>query len=549
MSVLEVRDLAVDYVGGRGSLRAVDGIDLVIEPGQLVALVGETGSGKTTAALAAIGLLPKAARQVRGTVQIASQDITGWSRKRLQALHGAEIGLVPQDPTSSLDPLKTIGWQVAEALRIHGRGRGRGRGSEVDDEARALLVRVGLLDVDRVFRSYPHQLSGGQRQRALIAGAIALRPSLIVADESTSALDVTVQRRVLDLLDDLRREEGTGILFVTHDLAVAAERADHIVVLRHGQVQDAGPAHRILGGETSDYTKQLIANAPALRRASFRERPIGAGEGSGSGTGAGTNSPAIIVRDLEKVFGGAGEVHAVRGASFEVPTGTTHAIVGESGSGKSTIARLILGLEQPSAGSVTVGGTDTGVLTDRARLREFRGHVQLVYQSPFASLNPSLSIIKTVAEPLRNFGIASGREARAHAAALLERMSLPAELHDRRPHELSGGQRQRVAIARALAPDPEVVVLDEPVSALDVSVQAQILELLDELQRERGLTYVFISHDLSVVRQISDTVTVLRDGVVQETGTTREIFSEPRSEYTRDLLRAIPHVDPSLVRG
>ena len=531
MTALDVRDLAVAYDTSRGRVVAVDGLDLRIEPGEAVALVGETGSGKTTAALTSIGLLPRGAVRLRGTVALGGQDITGWSPRRLQGILGRSVGLIPQDPTASLDPLKTVGWQIGEVLRIHGE---RDRGV-VAREVATLLERVGLADSARIARAYPHELSGGQRQRVLIAGAIALRPGLLVADESTSALDVTVQRRVLDLLDDLRREDGSGILFVTHDLAVAAERADRVVVLEGGRVQDTGPVRVVLGGSASAYTRKLVSNAPALQAPRFREVPAASDE-----------PPVIAVDGLVKHFPGRqgrADVLAVDDVSFRVARGTTHAIVGESGSGKSTVARITLGLETSTEGSVEVAGTVVAGLRGR-ELRSFRRRAQLVYQSPYASLNPSLSILDTVAEPLRRFGLASSAEAKRAAADLLERVALRSALHDRRPRELSGGQRQRVAIARALAPSPDVLVLDEPVSALDVTVQAQILELLDELQRERGLTYLFISHDLAVVRRISDTVTVLAQGRVQETGTTRDVFERPASAYTRALLHAIPR--PSL---
>jgi len=534
-AVLDVRDLAVAYETRRGRVIAVDGIDIRIEPGEAVALVGETGSGKTTAALASIGLLPHGAVRLRGTVRLGGQDITGWSPRRLERILGRDVGLVPQDPTASLDPLKTVGWQIGEVLRIHGE-RDRTR---IAREVEGLLERVGLADTARIARSYPHELSGGQRQRVLIAGAIALRPGLIVADESTSALDVTVQRTVLDLLDDLRTEDRSGLLFVTHDLAVAAERADRIIVLEGGAVQDAGDVRAVLGGgghRAAPYTQRLIADAPALQPARFREAPPVTGE-----------PPAIEVTGLAKVFTGhrgRPGVRALEDVSFTVARGTTHAIVGESGSGKSTVARIALGLEAPSAGSVRVAGTDASGADGRglrgAELRRFRRSVQLVYQSPYASLNPSLSILATVAEPLRRFGGLSHPEARREAGELLERVALAPALHDRRPRELSGGQRQRVAIARALAPRPEVLVLDEPVSALDVTVQAQILTLLGDLQREFALTYLFISHDLAVVRQISDTVTVLARGRVEETGTARDVFERPQSAYTVALLDAIP---------
>jgi len=530
MSVLDVRDLVVGYETRRGRVIAVDGVDLRIEPGETVALVGETGSGKTTAALASIGLLPQGARLLRGSVQLGRTDITHLRGRRLERLLGREVGLIPQDPTASLDPLKPIGWQIGEVLRIHGE-RSRSR---IDGEVHTLLERVGLADAERIARSYPHELSGGQRQRALIAGAIALRPALIVADESTSALDVTVQRKVLDLIDEIRREDGSGVLLVTHDLGVAAERADRIVVLRHGVVEDAGEIDVILGGRAGDYTRGLVANAPALNLPEFRPVP----------PEASPTAPEIAVDGLVKRFGahrGKAAVVAADHVSFAVAPGTTHAIVGESGSGKSTIARILMGFETATGGRATVAGHEVTSLP-REESRSFRRAVQYVYQSPYASLDPAMSVLDIVAEPIVRFGLAPRREARTRAAELLDRVALDARYHDRRPRELSGGQRQRVAIARALAPEPRVLILDEPVSALDVTVQAQILDLLEELQRERGLTYVFISHDLAVVRRLADTVTVLRRGEAVEQGPVRGVFEAPQHEYTRALLDAIPRV-------
>jgi peptide/nickel transport system ATP-binding protein len=530
--VLEIRDLAVQYRTRRGgTFRAVDGVDLEVGPGEMVAIVGETGSGKTTAAMSVLGLLAANGRIDRGRITVEGVDVTRLSARQIQRIRGDRIGLIPQDPGTSLDPLRKIGWQVGESLRIHGERDT----AAIDARVRELLERVGLPG-DRVADAYPHELSGGMRQRVLIASALALRPPLLIADEPTSALDVTVQRRILDFLDELRAEDGCGILFVTHDLGVAAERADRIVVMKDGRVEDAGPVAQVLGSPTSDYTRRLLRNAPALNPVTFRVPPARSADADH------TEPPAIEVRDLARHFGGrrGGDgVQAVDGVSFTVPKGTTHALVGESGSGKSTTARIIVGYETADSGSVIVDGIDATALRGEAR-RQFRRRIQYVHQNPFGSLDPRMTILDIVAEPLRNYGEGDRRSRRAAAAEMLDRVALGAAVHTRRPRELSGGQRQRVAIARALILEPSTVVLDEPVSALDVSVQAQILDLLDGLQRELGLSYLFISHDLDVVRQVADTVTVLRAGRVEEAGPTRRIFENPESDYARELLDAIP---------
>ena len=457
VSLLEIRDLVIDY-GTRGgrSHTAVDGVSLTVEPGELVAIVGETGSGKTTTALSVLGLLAPNARIRGGKILLGGTEIQGWSRRRLETVRGARVGLVPQDPGSSLDPLKTIGWQVGEALRIHGETDRAVVAARVD----ALLTRVGL-PAERVSRAYPHELSGGMRQRVLIAAALALQPQLLIADEPTSALDVTVQRRILDLLDELRAEDGRGILFVTHDLGVAAERADRIIVMKDGRVQDHGPVARVLDRPAGGYTRRLLDNAPSLSERVFRDAPAAADTDAAG--------PAVRVEGLRKEFRrSSSSVLAVDDVSFAVAGGTTHAIVGESGSGKSTTARILVGFERADAGTVTVAGHDVARLRGEER-RQFRRTVQLVYQNPFASLNPRMPILDIVSEPLRNFGLGGRGQRRARAAALLDRVALPSALHGRRPRELSGGQRQRVAIARALVLDPAIVVLDEPVSALDVT--------------------------------------------------------------------------------
>ncbi|MFJ6427079.1 dipeptide ABC transporter ATP-binding protein [Microbacterium maritypicum] len=531
MSVLAATDLRISY-GGR---EVVHGISFEIEEGETLALVGESGSGKSTTAHALLGLLPAGGKVDGGTVALGDLDISGWTDRALRGIRGAEIGLVPQDPTTSLDPVRTIGAQVEEILRLHGHRDRRSRRARAIE----LLDRVGIDDPDLRARQYPHELSGGMRQRVLIATAIALQPRLLIADEPTSALDATVQRKVLDLLDELQREEGTSILLVTHDLGVAADRAERLVVLKDGRIVEQGPSAAVLAAPSDPYTRQLLADAPAFTTG-FR-RPEAPPFLRDAAAVAAENPYAIVAEGLVKEFRVAGRerFRAVDDVSFRVRRGTTHALVGESGSGKTTTARLVTRFHQPDAGTIEVDGEDV-THAKREQLRALRRRVQLVYQNPFASLDPRQHIIDIVAEPLQNFRVGSSAERRERALALLDRVSLPADVARRTPRELSGGQRQRVAIARALAIDPEVVVLDEAVSALDVTVQARILELLTSLQSELGLTYLFISHDLAVVRRISHTVSVMRRGRIVEEGQTEELFRDPQHDYTRELLAAVP---------
>jgi len=525
--VLALEDVSIAYSSGTQSQRVVHNVSFLIYPGEVVALVGESGSGKTTTAQAIIGLLAENGHLQEGAIRLNGTDISQWSQRRLDALRGARISLIPQDPTSSLNPVKTIGAQVAEILNIHRRLPRKQR----DERVVELLARVGLSHPELRAKQYPHELSGGMKQRVLIAIAIALQPALIIADEPTSALDVTVQKRILDLIDELRQEFGTAVLFVTHDLAVAAERADRLLVFRHGKVQEQGITAEVLSAPKSEYTRQLFADVPALsgkHRASLRA----------------TGGEAILrVENLVKDFslGGKGKpaFRAVDHVSFTIARGTTHSLVGESGSGKTTLARILLGFQRPDSGSVLIDGQDITQLKGEA-LRQLRKQIQLVYQNPFASLDPSQTLFSVIEEPLLNFEPIAAEERRRRVHSIAQRVALPLELLDRKPRELSGGQRQRVALARALILEPKILVLDEATSALDVTVQAQILSLLQELQDSLGLTYLFISHDLATVRQISHSVSVLNRGQQVDSGDVESVFAHPGSDYTKELINAIP---------
>ncbi|WP_407274276.1 ABC transporter ATP-binding protein [Dickeya ananatis] len=527
--VLELEDVAIAYRDDDGERTVVEGVSFVIQPGEVVALVGESGSGKTTTAQAVIGLLAHNGRLTRGAIRLNGTEISRWSPSRLDSIRGRVVSLVPQDPGSSLNPVKTIGDQVDEMLQLHQKSDRH----SLRQQTLTLLTRVGLTRPELRASQYPHELSGGMKQRVLIAIAIALKPALIIADEPTSALDVTVQKRILDLLDELRRENNTAILFVTHDLRVAAERADRLLVFQKGYIQEQGPARQVLSAPQSQYARTLLANIPSLTHRPSRvsvNRPA-------------AGQPMVQVEQLVQEFPLAGDhkqrFRAVDTVSFSVTPGTTHAIVGESGSGKTTTARLILGFQRPTAGRILIDGTDMTQLRGEA-LRQFRQTIQLVYQNPFSSLDPSQRLFDIVEEPLRNFNRHSRTERASRVHEMFERVALPASLLQRRPAELSGGQRQRVAIARALVLEPKVLVLDEAVSALDVTVQAQILRLLNELQASLGLTYLFISHDLAVVRQIADTVSVLYHGKQVESGPVERIFAQPAERYTQELIDAIP---------
>jgi peptide/nickel transport system ATP-binding protein len=537
--LVRMTGLEVGYVRRRRTVPAVRGVDLEIAAGEVVALVGESGSGKSTIANTLIGLLPDTARVTGGSVVVTPAgeeptEVVGAKERSLLALRGAVIGLVPQDPMVGLNPTRRVGGQVAEAVRLRGV-----RGPQVDVEVLEFLEQAGVDEPVLRARQYPHQLSGGLRQRVLIAIALAGRPRLIIADEPTSALDVTVQRRILDHLESLVRDTGTALLIITHDLAVAADRSDRVVVLRDGRIVEQGVPREILVDPAEDYTRRLIAAAPGLAHGGRIVPRFVAAKSE-------TPDPDPVLR-LESVRrtyplprgSGDGVLVAVDDVSLELARDRTHALVGESGSGKTTTLRLALGLEPPTSGRVMLGGTDLSGKGRRAT-RPLRRAVQLVHQNPFASLDPRFTVGESIAEPLVSFRVGDRRSRAARTRELLDQVALPAAYADRLPSELSGGQRQRVAIARALALEPRAVLLDEPVSALDVSVQDQILTLLLGLQEGLGLSYLFVSHDLAVVAQVSHTVSVLRRGVVVEEGPVPEVFGAPRSEHTRELIAAIP---------
>ncbi|MEV0947374.1 ABC transporter ATP-binding protein [Rhodococcus sp. NPDC049939] len=553
--LLEIRDLEVSFESHSGSVPAVRGVSLTVYPGQTVAIVGESGSGKSTTAHAIINLLPGTGKVTGGQIHFEGRDLTGISEREFVALRGRNIGLVPQDPMSNLNPVWKVGFQIEEALKANGVTKGKA----AKTRAAELLEEAGLPDAENRLGQYPHEFSGGMRQRALIAVGLAARPQLLIADEPTSALDVTVQRQILDHLDGLTNELGTAVLLITHDLGLAAERAEHLVVMSKGQVVESGPALEILQRPRHPYTQKLVAAAPSLAsqrrssslaRADIREHSLEVVDEAerhgeiGVQFGRATDD-VLVVTGLNKAFKirhglrRTSELKAVDDVSFSVRRGTTTAIVGESGSGKSTVAQMVLGLAAPTSGNVVFDGKDVATL-DRRETLAFRRRVQPIFQNPYGTLDPMYSIFRTIEEPLRTHKVGTKAEREARVRDLLDKVALPASVMRRFPNELSGGQRQRVAIARALALQPEMVVCDEAVSALDVLVQDQILTLLNDLQAELGLTYLFITHDLAVVRQIADDVLVMSAGAIVEKATTDEVFSSPKEDYTRKLLEAIP---------
>ncbi|MEU9718002.1 ABC transporter ATP-binding protein [Streptomyces sp. NPDC047976] len=531
--LVDVTDLTVDFpVGGPGHyVRAVDGISFTLEAGRALGIVGESGSGKSTVAAALLGLHHGTGARLTGTVRVDGTDLADAGPARLRELRGGTAAMVFQDPLSSLDPYHAVGDQIAEVYRVHTRASrraARARATEV-------LDRVGIPDAARRSRARPHEFSGGMRQRALIAMALACEPRLLIADEPTTALDVTVQAQILDLLHGLRQEHGLGLLLVTHDVGVAAESVDELLVMRDGAAVERGPVRRVLAEPEAPYTRDLLAAVPRLDAPRTPRLRVVADSGA---PGPEPAAPVVEAICLRRDFGrGRSRVGAVAGVSLAVRAGETLGIVGESGSGKSTLGRMLVGLLEPSSGQVRHAGTEVSGIA---------GGAQMVFQDPVSSLNPRRSVGESIADPLRAAGERDETAIRARVDGLLTRVGLEPAHYDRYPHEFSGGQRQRVGIARALAPRPRLIVCDEPVSALDVTTQAQVTELLAELQRELGIALVFIAHDLAVVRQVSDRVAVMRGGVVVEEGPVEEVYGRPAHAYTRQLLDAVPALDPAL---
>jgi len=548
--LLEIEDLHIDFSVDKRAVHAVRGLNMTIYPGQTVAIVGESGSGKSTTAHAIIDLVPGTGTVSKGSITYEGTDLVRLSKRKRRSYRGTHIGLVPQDPLSNLNPLYKVGTQIKEVLEVNNVAKGRA----ADQRVVELLEEAGLPDAQRRAQQYPHEFSGGMRQRALIAAGLAARPKLLIADEPTSALDVTVQKQILDHLDELTNELGVAVLLITHDLGLAAERADHLVVMYQGEVVESGPALDILQDPRHPYSKRLINAAPSLQserviateRAEVREATQ---ESLAEGASSDLDEPVMRINNLTKVFKLPGkgfsktDLVAAENVSFNLDRGTTTALVGESGSGKSTVARMVLGLDEPTNGQVYFEGHDISTIKSQRQHMQFRRRIQPVFQNPYASLDPMFSIFKAIAEPLVVHKVGNKTEREQRVRTLLDQVSLPHSAMNRYPNELSGGQRQRVAIARALALKPDVLVLDEAVSALDVLVQDQILQLLNELQTDLGLSYLFITHDLAVVRQIADHVLVMQGGQVVEQADADSIFNAPQEEYTQRLLAAIPGRD------
>ncbi|MBX9459330.1 MAG: ABC transporter ATP-binding protein [Rhizobium sp.] len=527
MTLLAIRNLSIALPDGSDRSHAVTNVSLDIDENQIVCLVGESGSGKSMIAHAILGLLPASIAIDSGSLMFEGTDLAQLSPAARRSVRGDRISMIFQEPLTALNPLKRVGEQVAEAIRVHNRAM---PARSVVARVEELFEQVGLPDPGRLRMAYPFQLSGGQRQRVMIAMALCNNPRLLIADEPTTALDVTTQRQILDLIKSLQKSHGMGVLFITHDIGVVADIADKVVVLKTGDIVESGPADDVLPRPTHAYTRMLLDAVPG--RGAFRI--------------AGKTAPPILeVRGLQKrfvtrqgLFAKPREVVAARDLDCHIAPGDTLAVVGESGSGKSTLARILLRLVEPDAGEILWHGASVRTMSAK-ELRNFRRKAQIVFQDPYSSLDPRLKIGESICRGPMAFG-ASRAEARKSAEQWLERVGLAPQAFDRFPHEFSGGQRQRICIARALVLQPEVLIADEAVSALDVSIQAQVLDLLSELKSEMGLAMIFITHDLRVAREIADRVLVMRQGRIEEEQPTALLFEAPRTDYTRRLLDAVP---------
>jgi peptide/nickel transport system ATP-binding protein/glutathione transport system ATP-binding protein len=560
--LVRIEGLRIDFATDAGRVTGVEDVSFTVEPGETVCVVGESGSGKSATALALMRLVEfGGGRIAAGRLAFARADgsvldVGAADAATMRDIRGGEIGMIFQEPMTSLNPVFTIGRQLVDGLILHRRiGKEAAR-----VRALGLLESVRIPDPERRLRQFPHELSGGMRQRVVIAMAMACEPRLLIADEPTTALDVTIQAEILSLINRLKRENTMAVLFITHDMAVVAQMADRVVVMNRGRVVETGPVEAIFAAPREPYTRALLAAVPKLGEmtgtdAPERMRVLGDAPGPppAPGSAPGPRGQALLeVRNLVTRFpvrGGVfrrvvAQVHAVEDVSFTLDRGETLALVGESGCGKSTTGRSLLRLIEAQAGEILLDGIDIRGL-DRRALRRARRDMQMVFQDPFASLNPYLRLRAQVAEPIRNFRLAAGAELEDRVAALFDRVRLPRDFLRRFPHELSGGQRQRVAIARALAVNPRLIVADEPVSALDVSVQAQVLNLMMELQADLGLSFVFISHDMAVVERVAHRVGVMYLGRIVELGPRRAVFEDPRHAYTRALLSAVPIADPA----
>jgi len=557
--ILSVSDLTVSFRSDGRWREVVHGVSFDVGPRETVALVGESGSGKSVSALSILRLLPRDASRIGGRVRFAGRELLAAPEAEMRRVRGDAIAMIFQEPMTSLNPVLTIGFQIAEALIRH---RGLSR-SAAEAEALRLLDKVRIPAARSRLHEYPHRFSGGMRQRVMIAMALACRPKLLIADEPTTALDVTIQAQILDLIKSLQDEEGMSVLFITHDMGVVAEIADRTVVMYRGRAVEAGPTARIFEAPAEPYTRSLLAAVPRLGTMAGRARPmrfpvvdrttgLAAPTPETPDTVQAAERPVLEVRDLTTRFDirsgllgrVTGRVHAVEGVSFSLAAGETLALVGESGCGKSTTGRAILRLVEPLSGSVLLDGEDIIGLDPKA-LRARRQRMQMIFQDPFASLDPRMSVGAAVAEPLLINRLAAPREARRRAEDLLARVGLGPETAGRFPHEFSGGQRQRICIARALALNPRLIVADEAVSALDVSVKAQVVNLMLDLQAELGLAYLFISHDMAVVERVSHRVAVMYLGEIVEIGPRAAVFGDPQHPYTRKLLAAVPVPDPA----